>query len=81
MLLAILGNLVVITGGIVTLRLTDKERLLGAVLLTPLYGVMMSIAATKAIVQLITDPFHWEKTAHGLSATVQATTQPTGRPR
>lgn len=74
-LLAVLGNLVVITGGIVTLRLTDKERLLGAVLLTPLYGVMMSIAATKALVQLITDPFHWEKTAHGLSATVQQSSQ------
>ncbi len=68
LLLAIVGNLIVIVSGLVTLRLTDKERLLGSVLLLPLYGVMMSIAATKAIIQLITDPFHWEKTAHGLSA-------------
>ncbi len=80
MLLAVVGNLVVITGGIVTLRLTDKERLLGAVLLTPLYGVMMSIAATKAVVQLITDPFHWEKTAHGLSASVQHNTDSNDQP-
>jgi glycosyltransferase XagB len=76
MLLAVVGNLVVVVAGLVTLRLTDKERLLGAVLLTPLYGVMMSIAATKAIIQLVTDPFHWEKTAHGLSATVQHVSAP-----
>ncbi len=77
LLLAVGGNLVVILSGLVTLRLTDKERLLGSVLLLPLYGIMMSIAATKAIIQLITDPFHWEKTTHGLSASVQHSTETT----
>jgi glycosyltransferase XagB len=80
LLLAVVGNLIVIISGLVTLRLTDKERLVGAVLLLPLYGVMMSIAATKAIVQLVTDPFHWEKTAHGLSASVQHTQVQPGTP-
>jgi hypothetical protein len=28
---------------------------------------MMSIAAYKALWQLITKPFYWEKTSHGLS--------------
>lgn len=36
-------------------------------LLTPIYWVLMSIAAVKAAWQLITKPFYWEKTTHGLS--------------
>ncbi len=35
-------------------------------LLTPIYWVMMSLAAVKAAWQLITKPFYWEKTVHGL---------------
>ncbi|AJY77762.1 glycosyltransferase family 2 protein [Paenibacillus beijingensis] len=38
-------------------------------LLTPLYWVMMSISAYKAAWQLITKPFYWEKTIHGLDNT------------
>ena len=36
-------------------------------LLTPLYWVFMSIAAYKALGQLFSKPFYWEKTHHGLS--------------
>jgi cellulose synthase/poly-beta-1,6-N-acetylglucosamine synthase-like glycosyltransferase len=36
-------------------------------LLTPLYWVLMSLAAMKAFWQLITKPFYWEKTLHGLT--------------
>ncbi|NHN32941.1 glycosyltransferase family 2 protein [Paenibacillus agricola] len=36
-------------------------------LLTPIYWVLMSLAAVKAAWQLITKPFYWEKTTHGLS--------------
>lgn len=36
-------------------------------LLTPIYWVLMSIAAVKAAWQLITKPFYWEKTTHGLA--------------
>jgi cellulose synthase/poly-beta-1,6-N-acetylglucosamine synthase-like glycosyltransferase len=35
-------------------------------LLTPLYWSMMSLAAWKALLQLLTRPSHWEKTMHGL---------------
>ena len=38
-------------------------------LLTPLYWVFMSIAAYKALGQLFSKPFYWEKTHHGLSTT------------
>jgi hypothetical protein len=34
-------------------------------LLTPIYWLFMSIAAMKAVIQLITKPFYWEKTMHG----------------
>ncbi|MFC0331647.1 glycosyltransferase family 2 protein [Paenibacillus sepulcri] len=36
-------------------------------LLTPVYWVLMSIAALKAAWQLVTNPFYWEKTEHGLT--------------
>ncbi len=35
-------------------------------LLSPLYWALMSIAAWKALYQLIFNPFYWEKTQHGL---------------
>jgi len=46
-------------------------------LLTPLYWVFMSIAAYKALFQLLVRPFYWEKTVHGLSsADASQQTQP-----
>ena len=36
-------------------------------LLTPLYWVLMSVAAYKALFQLIVKPHYWEKTHHGLT--------------
>lgn len=36
-------------------------------LLTPLYWVLMSVAAYKALIQLIVKPYYWEKTLHGLT--------------
>jgi glycosyltransferase XagB len=51
-------------------------------LLNPLYWLMHSIAAYKALAQLITRPHYWEKTAHGLthvdSAVVAGTEPPVG---
>ena len=35
-------------------------------LLTPVYWALMSIAAYKALFQLLKHPFYWEKTMHGL---------------
>jgi cellulose synthase/poly-beta-1,6-N-acetylglucosamine synthase-like glycosyltransferase len=36
-------------------------------LLSPIYWILMSLASYKALWQLITNPFHWEKTTHGLT--------------
>lgn len=41
--------------------------LTGDSLLTPIYWMLHSLAAYKGLVQLITRPFYWEKTRHGLS--------------
>lgn len=35
--------------------------------LTPLYWAWLSIAAWRALRQLLHDPYHWEKTEHGLA--------------
>ncbi len=37
----------------------------------PLYWVLISVAAWRGLVQLITRPFYWEKTAHGVSKGTQ----------
>ncbi len=41
-------------------------------LLAPLYWILHSIAAYKALWQLVRNPFFWEKTVHGLSNVEQA---------
>jgi glycosyltransferase XagB len=48
-------------------EMIGKHKFHRAALLTPLYWVMMSIAAVKAAVQYVFQPSHWEKTVHGLS--------------
>lgn len=61
------GNLSMVYLGVVTLLQTRRhDHLLGAVLLSPLYWVLISIAAVRAVLQLVIDPFHWEKTQHGI---------------
>jgi cellulose synthase/poly-beta-1,6-N-acetylglucosamine synthase-like glycosyltransferase len=49
-----------------------RRRLLGcgwALLLMPLYWLLLSLAAWRALYQLIRDPYRWEKTEHGLART------------
>lgn len=49
---------------------TLSFRLIKYALLTPIYWVLMSVAAYKAAWQLIFKPFYWEKTDHGLAENV-----------
>lgn len=47
-----------------------RRRLLGcawALLLMPLYWLLLSLAAWRALDQLLRDPYRWEKTEHGLA--------------
>jgi hypothetical protein len=50
----------------VAARQHGRPELVIAAVLSPLYWVMMSIAALKAFIQLLTAPSFWEKTTHGL---------------
>ncbi len=47
-------------------RRTDS--LMWANLLTPFYWALMSISGWRALLQFFSNPFHWEKTQHGLSS-------------
>jgi cellulose synthase/poly-beta-1,6-N-acetylglucosamine synthase-like glycosyltransferase len=62
----VFGNFMVIYLNIIVIRATNRPELLGAVLLSPLYWLMMSVAAIKAFIQLLVAPSFWEKTTHGL---------------
>jgi glycosyltransferase XagB len=48
----------------------SRRRLLGcawALMLVPVYWILLSIAAWRALFQLVRDPYRWEKTEHGLA--------------
>jgi cellulose synthase/poly-beta-1,6-N-acetylglucosamine synthase-like glycosyltransferase len=52
--------------------LARRRLLLGsgwALLLMPVYWLMLSIAAWRALWQLLRDPYNWEKTEHGVART------------
>jgi cellulose synthase/poly-beta-1,6-N-acetylglucosamine synthase-like glycosyltransferase len=57
--------------GLVVCHAQGKPYLWWAAVLVPLYWILQSIAAIKAIYQLIFRPFFWEKTVHGLSQSPQ----------
>lgn len=47
-------------------------RLAPHILFMPFYWLLISLAAYRALYQLVRAPFHWEKTEHGLSRMVAA---------
>jgi glycosyltransferase XagB len=69
----VLGYISSVYMGLLTTRIERKPYLIVAVLLSPLYWVLMSVAAIKAVLQLIFQPSYWEKTAHGLSTQIDST--------
>lgn len=62
------GNFTIAYLTVISVRHAKRPELLLAALLVPVYWLMMSIAATKAAIQLATAPSFWEKTTHGLHA-------------
>jgi cellulose synthase/poly-beta-1,6-N-acetylglucosamine synthase-like glycosyltransferase len=68
------GNFVFLYGAMVSARATGKPKVVLAAALSPIYWVMMSIAALKAGFQLIHAPSFWEKTTHGLDLDVSGPT-------
>lgn len=67
----IVGNFLLLYAFVLTAVARDDVRLLKAALLLPLYFVMMSLAAYKALVQLVGQPSYWEKTTHGLAGAAE----------
>ena len=68
------GNFLLWYLTVITARHTRAVGLVLAAVLVPIYWVMMSIAALKAMWQLLATPSFWEKTAHGLDADTDAET-------
>ncbi len=62
------ANLLLVYFGIVAALKRRYLDLVPAGLMQPLYWVLHSIAAWKALWQLIANPHYWEKTEHGTSA-------------
>ncbi|MFN8540266.1 MAG: glycosyltransferase [Thermomicrobiales bacterium] len=61
------GNFIFIYCSMAAILARRSYSLLRYSLITPLYWLLMSIAAWKALGQLITRPHYWEKTRHGLA--------------
>jgi glycosyltransferase XagB len=61
------GNFLAVYRTVVGVRMAGHPDLVGAALLLPAYWGMMSLAAIRALVQLVVRPTHWEKTVHGLT--------------
>jgi cellulose synthase/poly-beta-1,6-N-acetylglucosamine synthase-like glycosyltransferase len=62
----VFGNFLLGYLTILSCRITRRGEFLWAALAVPVYWVMMSMAAIKAMWQLVGTPTLWEKTAHGL---------------
>ena len=63
----LIGNGVMIYLGMLAGFKRRRYQLVPFALLNPFYWILHSIASYKAVWQLITKPFYWEKTRHGLS--------------
>ncbi len=67
MLCWVAGGTGLVYFGVANARSSGKPHLALSALLAPLYWAMMSLAAAKALIQLIFQPSYWEKTTHGLN--------------
>ncbi len=56
-----------LTAAVATVR-RGRARLLPGVLVMPIYWLFVSWAGFRALAELTTRPYHWEKTRHGLGA-------------
>jgi len=63
------GYLTTIVIGVIGLAKRNLLREAWVLALTPVYWIFLSLAAWRALYQLLTEPYHWEKTEHGLAQT------------
>jgi hypothetical protein len=67
------GYLASMALGLVALRRRGDARLLPQIPLMPIYWLLISAAAYRALWQFATARFEWEKTEHGLANACRAT--------
>lgn len=60
----VLGYMSGVALGIVAMRGRGRQRLAAWALLMPVYWLLISLAAYRALLQLATSPYRWEKTRH-----------------
>jgi cellulose synthase/poly-beta-1,6-N-acetylglucosamine synthase-like glycosyltransferase len=70
-LVLVSGYSLSIAAGMAAVSARGLLPLLGQTLMMPVYWLLLSGAAYKALWQLVTRPFHWEKTDHGISRMVE----------
>jgi len=63
------GYLTTVTIGVMGLAKRGLLREAPVLALTPIYWLCLSLAAWRALYQLLAEPYHWEKTEHGLART------------
>ena len=67
MLSLVLGNFFFLYVNFLAVLHRERWHLTHAVVLMPVYWLLMSVAAWRALGQLVTSLHSWEKTPHGLS--------------
>ena len=63
----IFGNGVYILVHVLSAIKQKEYKLAPFAILMPFYWLFISLATVRALIQFINDPYHWEKTKHGLS--------------
>jgi glycosyltransferase XagB len=69
----IAGNLSYLLIYVIACVKLKKYRLTPLAMLMPAYWVLLSIASWRGLIQLITNPFYWDKTSHGVSKATKST--------
>ncbi len=67
LLVLVSGYSLAIAAGMAAVLARGLPLLFAQTFMMPAYWILISISAYKALWQLITRPFHWEKTEHGIS--------------
>jgi glycosyltransferase XagB len=67
----IVGNSAYLTLYVVAVVKKKRYHTLPLALTMPAYWIMISIAAWRGLIQLVTKPFYWEKTVHGVTKTAK----------
>lgn len=64
---AVFGNILILGLAAITGAVRHGWRISGYAVLNPVYWCLHAIASWRALFQVFFQPFHWEKTPHGLS--------------